>query len=361
MAGGRCERGEDWRWFPAWCCRARRLCQPRCLQRNMIEFAFGLAGAMRCPCINPAKGHLVEGVDLHGTRPFLRVWHPLTDALAIITDAVFREIDHCDGRGSGPRVQCDITLNCTIVIMTFLPHDWVMRISAATELPSPTRIQHPVETHDLQTPTAHLENKHRFTIAIMGWFDSLWPSAKSSDPLGSIDPKVRDFLQRESPIKYEARVDAEAKAAQANPEAAAAAAAAAATAATQQTDDKPVVPKESLFQDGRYAHLWKGYRSQGEVENENKTDHEKLMDVLEGFKDRKQLIAQAALENCAIQQDEWINCMKHGDWEDRLQMCRKQVQRFERCYTMQNVSPEGRPCPRPMEPRQLTAATRRDS
>ncbi|KAH7375278.1 hypothetical protein B0T11DRAFT_270016 [Plectosphaerella cucumerina] len=168
----------------------------------------------------------------------------------------------------------------------------------------------------------------------MGWFDSLWPSAKSSDPLGSIDPKVRDFLQRESPIKYEARVDAEAKAAQANPEAAAAAAAA--TAATQQTDDKPVVPKESLFQDGRYAHLWKGYRSQGEVENENKTDHEKLMDVLEGFKDRKQLIAQAALENCAIQQDEWINCMKHGDWEDRLQMCRKQVQRFERCYTMQN-------------------------
>lgn len=167
----------------------------------------------------------------------------------------------------------------------------------------------------------------------MGWFDSLWPSAKSSDPLGSIDPKVRDFLQRESPVKYEAKVDAEARTAEAHAQTSAAA-----SIPVQEGESAPKVPKESLFQDGRYAHLWKGYRSRGDVENENKTDHEKLMDVLEGFKDRKQMIAQAALENCAIQQDEWINCMKHGDWEDRLQMCRKQVQRFERCYTMQNVS-----------------------
>jgi hypothetical protein len=44
-----------------------------------------------------------------------------------------------------------------------------------------------------------------------------------------------------------------------------------------------------------------------------------------------------ALENCADQQEEWTNCMKHGKIEDQLQMCRHQVRRFERCYTMQTV------------------------
>ncbi|KAM0335389.1 hypothetical protein ACHAQA_000434 [Verticillium albo-atrum] len=162
----------------------------------------------------------------------------------------------------------------------------------------------------------------------MGWLDSWWSdSSKSSDPLASIDPKVREFLQRESPVKYNTAAPTSSQTTP-TPDA----------AATQKALDdpaRPLVPKESLYQDGRYAHLWKGYRPQGEIEAESKTDHEKLMDVLEGYKDRKYNLGRAALENCAIQQEEWINCMKNGDWEDRLQMCRKQVQRFERCYTMQ--------------------------
>lgn len=170
----------------------------------------------------------------------------------------------------------------------------------------------------------------------MGWFDSWWSgSTTSSDPLSSIDPKLREFLKRESPVKYDVHTLTENQPKPITD-----------TAPTKQakglqppeeSEEKPLVPRESLYQDGRYAHLWKGYKSLGEIESENKTDHEKLMDVLEGYKDRKHEIGRAALENCAIQQDEWIGCMKNGAWEDRLQMCRKQVQRFERCYTMQTV------------------------
>ncbi|KAL0935138.1 uncharacterized protein CTRU02_209729 [Colletotrichum truncatum] len=170
----------------------------------------------------------------------------------------------------------------------------------------------------------------------MGWFDGWFSSGPStSDPLKSLDPKLREFLQRESPVKIQQQIAQEA-------EQAAAAAQTQAQAQSQTENgngaadsDRPKVPKESLFQDGRYAHLWKTYRPYSDVEAESKTDHEKLMDVLDGYKERKHNIGRAALENCALQQEEWVNCMKSGAWEDRMQMCRHQVQRFERCYTMQ--------------------------
>ncbi|KAK2048141.1 hypothetical protein LZ31DRAFT_77659 [Colletotrichum somersetense] len=178
----------------------------------------------------------------------------------------------------------------------------------------------------------------------MGWLDGWFGSGApaSDDPLKSLDPKLREFLERESPVKLQQQQQQQTQDAKNKADRAAeAAATAAAHAYAQSRQDaaeaggRPKVPKESLFQDGRYAHLWKTYRPYSEVESETKTDHEKLMDVLEGYKQRKHNIGRAALENCAIQQEEWVNCMKSGDWEDRLQMCRHQVQRFERCYTVQ--------------------------
>ncbi|KAF9875693.1 hypothetical protein CkaCkLH20_06625 [Colletotrichum karsti] len=176
----------------------------------------------------------------------------------------------------------------------------------------------------------------------MGWFDGWFSSnTSSSDPLKSLDPKLREFLERESPVKVQQAAVQEAEQAFAAAKAAAESAQAQAqisaqTQSSQNADpSRPKVPKESLFQDGRYAHLWKTYRPYAEVEAESKTDHEKLMDVLDGYKQRKHSIGRAALENCALQQEEWVNCMKSGAWEDRMQMCRHQVQRFERCYTMQ--------------------------
>jgi hypothetical protein len=163
----------------------------------------------------------------------------------------------------------------------------------------------------------------------MGWLPSIFGGGKSSSPVDQLDPKLREFLEKESPIKYNASKSQSTEAASSKD----ASPTVAGKAGTEDT-----VPAESLYQDGRYAHLWKSYRPLEQLEEENSTEHDKLMTVLEAFKERKVALGKAAMENCAIQQEEWVNCMKHGQWKDQLQMCRKQVQRYERCYNMQSVS-----------------------
>lgn len=174
----------------------------------------------------------------------------------------------------------------------------------------------------------------------MGWLPSIFGGdASNSSPLGKLDPKLREFLEKESPVKYIPNQPTTTTT----------------TTSTQKPQNAPAVaepkaepaavPPASLYQDGRYAHLWKNYRPLAEVEEETSTDHDKLMSVLEGYKERKAAIAKAGLENCAPQQEEWINCMKSGSWEDQLQMCRHQVRRFERCYTMQSVRQAPFPSP----------------
>ncbi|KAF4974148.1 hypothetical protein FZEAL_8913 [Fusarium zealandicum] len=166
----------------------------------------------------------------------------------------------------------------------------------------------------------------------MGWISSILGTDKSADPLGKLDPSLREFLEKESPLKYPAKQPAppanppprDLEPNHGGP-----------TVAGVEGDDS-AVPSASLYQDGRYAHLWKNYQPLAEIEAESATDHEKLMGVLESYKERKVAIGKAALENCAVQQEEWVNCMKHGSWEDQMQMCRYQVRRFERCYLMQS-------------------------
>ncbi|KAJ4421015.1 hypothetical protein N0V85_000360 [Neurospora sp. IMI 360204] len=184
----------------------------------------------------------------------------------------------------------------------------------------------------------------------MGWLDGWFGSSSSSDesdPLGKLDPKLREFLARESPVKYTTQQEQEQQQQSQHPSSSTPAKAPVPTATDkqqqqqqQQTQDEqqqqPAVPRASLYQDGRYAHLWKTYRPQYEIEAETKTDHEKLMDVLEGFKERKAMIGKAALENCAEEQLDWNNCMKFGSWADRATMCRDTVRKFERCYNMQS-------------------------
>lgn len=159
----------------------------------------------------------------------------------------------------------------------------------------------------------------------MGWLPSWLGGEKSGDPFDKLDPSLREFLAKESPVKYSApKVE---PSTQASP-----------TADNKPgTTDENRVPSASLYQDGRYAHLWKTYKPLSQVEDEGSSDHDKLMNVLEGYKERKNAISKASMENCALQQEEWINCMKNGSWQDQLQMCRHQVRRYERCYTMQAV------------------------
>ncbi|KAH7320039.1 hypothetical protein B0I35DRAFT_460342 [Stachybotrys elegans] len=180
----------------------------------------------------------------------------------------------------------------------------------------------------------------------MGWLSSIWGTDKNGDPLGKLDPKLREFLEKESPVKYTASQPSPPTPVPTSPPA----------PDTQKTaaepaPAKPAVPSESLYQDGRYAHLWSTYKPLSQIESENATDSDRLQSVLDAFKARKAAIGRASMENCALEQEEWVNCMKNGSWEDQLQMCKYQVRRFERCYTMQSrflralgyASVQGRP------------------
>ncbi|KAI1465471.1 uncharacterized protein F4812DRAFT_438871 [Daldinia caldariorum] len=169
----------------------------------------------------------------------------------------------------------------------------------------------------------------------MGWWDSLWASNSSDDPLRNLDPKLREFLERESPVKYSTAQQQQQPRAKGEQITAAAAAAPTISEAEEQQKGAPVVPKESQFQDGRYAHLWKTYRPLAEIEAETKSEHEKLMDVLEAYKERKNQIGKAALENCALEQVDWRQCMSNPTVTERMTLCRDQIKKFEKCYMTQ--------------------------
>ncbi|KAL8400115.1 hypothetical protein RB594_000499 [Gaeumannomyces avenae] len=180
----------------------------------------------------------------------------------------------------------------------------------------------------------------------MGWLDGFFggqPSNNGSDPLQKLDPKLREFLEKESPVKFKPAEAGQQQQQQPpqqppQPDSRQQQPPPAATTHGEGTDPAApaAVPSESQFPDGRYAHLWRTYRPQAEVEAEAKSAHEKLMDVLEGYKERRSNIGRAALENCALEQLDWSQCMKAGDWEAKLTMCSAQVRKFERCYTMQS-------------------------
>ncbi|KAL8671242.1 MAG: hypothetical protein Q9168_004256 [Polycauliona sp. 1 TL-2023] len=176
-----------------------------------------------------------------------------------------------------------------------------------------------------------------------GWFGSSNPSANSSnnnDPLRDLDPTLRDFLEKESPVKYQTSAPAptppspppqqQLTSASSTPEQQASP-----NNDTQSTTTAPAVPPESLYQDGRYAHLWANYRSRGEIESATKSDQEKLMDVLEGYKSRRAMIGKAALENCVMEQAAMSDCYMNGSWASKMTMCREENGAFNRCYTMQ--------------------------
>jgi hypothetical protein len=174
----------------------------------------------------------------------------------------------------------------------------------------------------------------------MGWFwgssDGNQSSSGEEDPLRNLDPSLRDFLAKESPVKYTpSGTHSPAPPVQAPTPSKPANEAAATKKSAEDGESK--VPAQSLYQDGRYAHLWKTYQSQAEVDSAGKSDQEKINDVLEGYKYRKAEIGRAALENCALEQWEVNECFRSGGWQSRVTLCRKENKELERCYMMQAV------------------------
>lgn len=100
------------------------------------------------------------------------------------------------------------------------------------------------------------------------------------------------------------------------------------------SEEKPL-PRESLYQDGRYAHLWKQYRPQNELEAAGKSDNEKLLDVIGAFRDVQASVGRAALENCADEQFNLHDCFRNGGWSARMTMCKAENRSLARCVDMQ--------------------------
>ena len=176
----------------------------------------------------------------------------------------------------------------------------------------------------------------------MGW---LWgshndaSSTKSDgDPLRDLDPSLRDFLEKESPLKYKTSQPRSQAATSLSPASQPADSQSQSTnSAASRPYDSSTASPPTLFSDGRYSHLWSTYKSKSEVENAAKTDQEKLLDVLNAFKERKAEIGRAAVENCSLEQTAISDCFRTGSWKARMTMCRGPSREFERCYTMQSV------------------------
>ncbi|KAI4134391.1 MAG: hypothetical protein LQ347_001569 [Umbilicaria vellea] len=142
----------------------------------------------------------------------------------------------------------------------------------------------------------------------MGW---LWGSGKnedskdeSGDPWRDLDPSLRDFLEKESPVKYQTAKPPpsppSAREPSSQPGKSTSSKVAEATEASS-SPTTPTLPAASLYPDGRYAHLWSTYRSQSEIEGATRSEQEKLSDVLQGYKERKAQIGRAAIENCSLE------------------------------------------------------------
>lgn len=174
-----------------------------------------------------------------------------------------------------------------------------------------------------------------------------WPTSifSASDPLKDLDPTLREYLQKETPKSYQASSSSTTPSSSIEPQTyrdslhlrsdnVSPLSPASTTDKSQPAPERPL-PKESLFQDGRYAHLWRTYRPAGEVDAAGKSDQEKLSDIVAGYKDRREQVKHVALENCAEEQWAIHDCFKNGGWSSRMTMCRAENRSLERCVMMQ--------------------------
>lgn len=177
----------------------------------------------------------------------------------------------------------------------------------------------------------------------MGWFwgsSSPAPNGNTNDPYSKLDPALRDFLEKESPLKYKDTAPKPPSDAAVEPDYRAQLGLDK-PGLTQETQNapprpnQPAVPPESLYQDGRYAHLWKTYRPEAEIQSASKSDQDRMRDVFDAYSDRRAAIGRAAIENCVIEQIAEKECFTHGSWMKRMGMCREENRAFLRCYEMQ--------------------------
>ncbi|KAJ9602477.1 hypothetical protein H2200_013020 [Cladophialophora chaetospira] len=166
----------------------------------------------------------------------------------------------------------------------------------------------------------------------MGWF---WGKNNQDDPAKALDDDLKQFLKDQQPRPY---VPADPPTEQPKPQVKLDPTPKQSVAVVDPslTSEGKQIPKESLFQDGRYKHIWKNYVPQDEIVASTSTPVER---VLSARKDRNQSIHKAALENCAFEEEMQQICFKGGNLSDkvrgRMTMCHQETKAFNRCYQLQ--------------------------
>jgi len=175
--------------------------------------------------------------------------------------------------------------------------------------------------------------KYLPTAEEMGWF---WGKNSQDDPAKTLDADLKQFLKDQQPRPYvpadppiEKSKSREELTPIPKPPPAS-------TPDANQSSEERRLPRESLFQDGRYKHIWKTYTPQDEITAATSTPVER---VLSARKDRNQTIHRAALENCAFEEEMQQICFKGGNMSDkfrgRMSMCHEETKAFTRCYALQ--------------------------
>ncbi|OCL00683.1 uncharacterized protein K441DRAFT_650097 [Cenococcum geophilum 1.58] len=168
----------------------------------------------------------------------------------------------------------------------------------------------------------------------MGWWWKNSDGPSENDAVSKLDPALRQFLDKEAPVKYTPSSPPDSYSPQ-SPLAQTPQPIQVVHKPPSEDDSNPKVPSESLFPDGRYAHLWKTYEPQSVIESRGKSDQERLSDIVGVYNDRKASVGRIALENCALEQLAVSECFTYGSWASRATLCRTENRAFDRCYDMQ--------------------------
>lgn len=176
----------------------------------------------------------------------------------------------------------------------------------------------------------------------MGIADWFWgTSSKSKDPVKDLDPSLRDFLEKESPKSHSSTPKeipswlSQAEKQSGLPPSDPFPAPPQPQPADSPHADKPKVPPESVFQDGRYAHLWKTYKPLHEIEEKSKTTSDRLHDIHDIHSARKASTSQAARENCVEYEAAYLDCLSTTTWNSKMFMCTTEQRALSRCVDMQ--------------------------
>ncbi|OAL56711.1 hypothetical protein IQ07DRAFT_582012 [Pyrenochaeta sp. DS3sAY3a] len=169
----------------------------------------------------------------------------------------------------------------------------------------------------------------------MGW---LWNSGDSAASQQQLDPSLREFLKKEAPTGPTPTLPTSPRDTQPEPKTTPQAQSQSTSQSqTESKSDAPVVPPQSQFQDGRYAHLWKNYTPQDVLVDRGKSEQDRLRDLVDAYNDRRASVGRIAMENCALEYLEQFQCFRYpSTWMSAGTMCRAESRRFNRCYDMQS-------------------------